>query len=165
MSETTPSLTDGELDALLASGGTGMATMMAVPLEDNLERRLKLVAEMLSSLASLPPEASLITMHGPEMATVTLVRESLIVGRSASCGLIFQTDKGLSKKHFEVFPQDGEYFLRDLNSTNGTKLNDRPCLVGEVRHLLDGDVILAGGRSLVFLSAMNRAPLPRPPEP
>jgi pSer/pThr/pTyr-binding forkhead associated (FHA) protein len=45
------------------------------------------------------------------------------VGRAAGCGMSFTDDTYLSNLHARVFQRDGQSFVEDLGSTNGTYLN------------------------------------------
>ncbi len=48
----------------------------------------------------------------------------LTVGRAPGCGVNLGDDTFVSQLHARVFQRDGEYFVEDLGSTNGTFLND-----------------------------------------
>jgi pSer/pThr/pTyr-binding forkhead associated (FHA) protein len=160
MSETSSSLSDSEFDALLTDGGTAHATIGDSRLTEDLGRRLQAVTRIVSRLQALPGEPSLVS-EGPSGAvSVTPIGSSLTAGRSSKCGLVCREQSGLSKQHFEVIRQEMEYFLRDLDSTNGTTVNGLLCRPGDVRRLLDGDLISAGRKTFVFLAGM-----PAPPEP
>ncbi len=50
------------------------------------------------------------------------LRESLTVGRAASCDLVVE-DNYVSNVHARIFLRDGSYFVEDLGSTNGTYMN------------------------------------------
>jgi pSer/pThr/pTyr-binding forkhead associated (FHA) protein len=50
------------------------------------------------------------------------LRESLTVGRAASCDLVVD-DNYVSNVHARIFLRDGSYFIEDLGSTNGTYMN------------------------------------------
>ena len=69
-----------------------------------------------------------------------------VVGREESD--IVAADKTLSARHFEIENRDGQFFARDLGSTNGTLVNGSP-LTDEVQ-LTDGDRIEAGKTTFVF---------------
>jgi len=69
-----------------------------------------------------------------------------VVGREESD--IVAADKTLSARHFEIENRDGQFFARDLGSTNGTMVNGSP-LTDEVQ-LTDGDRIEAGKTTFVF---------------
>lgn len=67
--------------------------------------------------------------------------QSFVVGRGAPSNLIVPDDKYLSTRHCLIENKEDRCVLRDLNSTNGTWLNDQR--VQECK-LLDGDVFVAG---------------------
>jgi len=50
------------------------------------------------------------------------LQESLTVGRAASCDLVVE-DNYVSNVHARIFLRDGNYFVEDLGSTNGTYMN------------------------------------------
>jgi adenylate cyclase len=54
--------------------------------------------------------------------TIPLIRESLTVGRRESCDICmrFQNVSGI---HCEFISRNGYWYIRDLNSTNGVKVN------------------------------------------
>lgn len=157
MSDDLPSLSDSEFDALLASGGAVPATICDARLTDDLGRRLQTITRIVSRLQTLPAGPSLVSEDESGAVTVTSIGSSLTAGRSSKCGLVCREQSGLSKQHFEVICQEKEYFLRDLDSTNGTKVNGILCRAGEVRRLLDGDLISAGRKVFVFLAGMPAA--------
>ena len=64
-------------------------------------------------------------------------------GRSSDNDISFVADSNVSRYHVEIEPRGSEYWLIDLNSSNGTTVNGEK-LSGE-RLLADGDKILLGG--------------------
>lgn len=48
----------------------------------------------------------------------------LTLGRSPACGITLEDDAFASSLHARVFPRDGDLWVEDLGSTNGTYLND-----------------------------------------
>jgi predicted component of type VI protein secretion system len=64
--------------------------------------------------------AALIPLHGGDPYEV--VKDMIVVGRSAECDLCLN-HKGVSKLHCTVVKTDGLLVLRDLGSTNGTRVN------------------------------------------
>lgn len=68
--------------------------------------------------------------------TVVIDSPEFLIGRAADCDLKLQNPM-VSRHHCILTIQDGHVFVRDLNSINGTGVNNQ-VLVGE-RLLRDGD--------------------------
>jgi hypothetical protein len=79
----------------------------------------------------------------------TLGDKALTIGRDAEAGVQI-LDRSASRFHAEVFPVGGMWFVRDLDSKNGTFVNDEK--VGDEELLREGDVIKIGSTELVFES-------------
>lgn len=69
------------------------------------------------------------------------------IGRHASCELVIREDD-VSRRHAEVYAEEGAYWLLDLGSTNGTLLNGTP--VEQAMRLSGGDRIDIGGSTITF---------------
>ena len=65
-------------------------------------------------------QARLIPADGGE--PIELVKELTLIGRGADCDLRLD-HKGVSKRHCVLVKTDGLVLLRDLGSTNGTRVN------------------------------------------
>ncbi|CAN5909306.1 hypothetical protein BH23PLA1_BH23PLA1_29150 [soil metagenome] len=76
---------------------------------------------------------------------------TVVVGRSAEAQISFSEDRSLSRHHFLLEINPPLCFLRDLGSTNGTKVNDVRL---ERARLCDGDLITAGKN--VFLVQLEQ---------
>jgi serine/threonine-protein kinase len=74
-------------------------------------------------------------------------RDRYVVGRSSQVEISLPDDRQLSREHFQIEVKPPLCFLKDLGSTNGTKVNG--LRVERVR-LRDGDVIAAGSSSFVI---------------
>ena len=68
----------------------------------------------------------------------------LLVGRSSSCDLILD-DSTVSRRHLKLRSHDGHWTLKDLGSTNGTRVNGARVLRCELR---SGDLLTLGAVSL-----------------
>lgn len=79
--------------------------------------------------------------------TQAAIQEKLIVGRLSSCNISVLDDK-LSKQHFMIEKDSGSYYLTDLQSTNGTKVNG--IKVAERYKLKNGDVVQAGSLTITI---------------
>ena len=85
--------------------------------------------------------------NGPSQGqTFAIGDQPLTIGRDEACDLALQ-DKGASRKHAEIFKIGDMCFIRDLDSKNGTFVNDNR--IGE-EMLRDGDRIQIGGTIIVF---------------
>jgi hypothetical protein len=71
----------------------------------------------------------------------------LSIGRSAEADVRIE-DRYASGVHARIFSRDGHTYLEDMNSTNGTLLNDAT-LNGEAE-LIDGDVVRIGDTELRY---------------
>jgi hypothetical protein len=71
----------------------------------------------------------------------------LSIGRSAEADLRIE-DRYASGVHVRIFSRDGRTYIEDMNSTNGTLLNDAT-LHGEAE-LIDGDVVRIGDTEFRF---------------
>jgi hypothetical protein len=85
---------------------------------------------------------------GEHVAQVTEVAEDVtIIGRQPDC-LICLPSSTVSRRHAQVRREGGQYYLQDLNSTNGTLLNREPVIGEELLH--DRDEIGVGIYRLIF---------------
>src|SRR5581483_4844836 len=62
-------------------------------------------------------------------------------------------DAGVSSKHAKIWCEDGQYFLMDLGSTNGTFVNERDV---DREQINDGDVITFGMTKAAFVGDKPR---------
>lgn len=69
------------------------------------------------------------------------------IGRAQDNAVCFEGDGNVSKYHAVVETQDGELWLSDLGSTNGTTVNGAPVVTS--RRLEIGDLICVGGESTI----------------
>ena len=63
----------------------------------------------------------------------TLAADPVTIGRDAEASVQI-LDRSASRFHAEVFPVGGMYFVRDLESKNGTYVNDERQLPGRRAH-------------------------------
>ena len=103
--------------------------------------------------AGLPVAEDLEPTPAREVATVTIggrvtdiTAPSVVLGRSKEVG-IRVADEGVSRRHAEIRLEDGEYWVVDLGSMNGTSVNGNR--VDRVQ-LRDGDRIALGSTEVVF---------------
>ncbi len=72
---------------------------------------------------------------------IELTKPKMTVGRDASCDIVLRSSS-ISSRHCLLYTFEGWWYIRDLNSTNGTKVNH----VGFREHLLRPGVNLSIGK-------------------
>jgi hypothetical protein len=77
---------------------------------------------------------------------VALRGDRVIVGRLQGCDICL-ADANVSRRHAELCLMDGDWFVADLDSTNGTMLNGEPVTRARLR---DGDVVEIGVTRLTY---------------
>lgn len=105
-------------------------------------------AEAIATSREEPREA--VELHtltvGETGHDVALRGDRAVIGRLSSCDICLE-DANVSRRHAEVMRVAGDWYVQDLESTNGTRLNGEP--VDRAR-LHDGDVIEVGVTQLAY---------------
>ena len=78
-----------------------------------------------------------------------IIEENLTLGRKGDNDIIIK-DPFVSKAHFNITKDEEQYFLQDLNSSNGTFLNG--VRVSDVSKLTNGDSIRIGNIEFLFVN-------------
>ncbi len=101
-----------------------------------------------------PGEAMLVVLH-PGGANpgrrLTLSRQDHSVGRRTDLDFHIDIDS-VSRRHARLVRHGDDWWVEDLQSTNGTFVNDEPV---DRRKLEDGDIVRFGEAVLKFLSGTN----------
>ena len=91
-----------------------------------------------------------------KVATLTIKNKSfrfektIIIGRDKSCNIVIN-DPLVSRRHAKITVIEGKkFYIEDLNSTNGTYVNNNPILKGKKILLKKNDKIKMGSTTLVF---------------
>ncbi len=67
----------------------------------------------------------LVVTDGPlRGTTLPLTSSAILIGRAASCTLVLDDDYS-SSRHARLYPENGQWFVEDLGSTNGTFIGQR----------------------------------------
>lgn len=140
-------------------------------LADDLRRHLAGWKEA-ASAEFVPPGAGAV-LHvsaGPHRGTAIRLEPGrpLVVGRAESADVRLADDRHLSRHHLRLELAGGVVRFCDLNSRNGTLLDDEPAREGEVR---PGETLRCGESAIVLapdakgtLELSDRAALQCPPE-
>ena len=156
-------------DADLAVGEFGIATRMVAPEHDvplpapeprereqpapTIVYRKPPAPPVVVSPAPVVPPAPPAPEPEPEVVTLTisgkaqpLSKARVVLGRSREAD-VRVADEGISRRHAEIRHEDGEYWLVDLGSMNGSRVNGRRV---DRKRLDDGDTITLGSTEIVF---------------
>ncbi|MBR4574122.1 MAG: FHA domain-containing protein [Lachnospiraceae bacterium] len=111
-------------------------TSSTVLLSDDYDRPTRLLGQ----------EGLLVTLTDrtdPERQYRIVLKGSMSIGRSR-CDVIITGDDALSKRHCELYEEDNKVFVRDLSSSNGTRVNGKNVTS---ERLSDGDELTIGSRT------------------
>lgn len=89
--------------------------------------------------------ARLVLVGGVGPQNVSLTPPETLMGRDSVCHVTIP-DSSVSSRHARVYHSDGEWYVEDLGSTNGTSVNDR--LLTHAVLLRPGDKIQIGRTTL-----------------
>lgn len=89
--------------------------------------------------------AVLIPVTSPE-STIFITSSRMLIGRDHDADVMV-IDESVSLKHCEIILKRGRFIVRDLNSQNGTFVNNSPVLESELK---DGDILTIGRKNFVF---------------
>ena len=105
-------------------------------------------SEDMAAVAALPPDSALlIAVSGPNQgARFLLNADRVTVGRNPQSD-IFLDDFTVSRRHAVFIREDGQFFVRDLCSLNGTYVNRE---LTEEAKLFNGDIVQIGKYRLTF---------------
>jgi|GEM_PF-1197118 len=118
----------------------------------DLKKRLKLAAALLDKIpGSL--NADMVLVHAePPHPVITLTDSPLEFGR----GSLTTGDAGLSRRHFLIEQIDGQAWISDCASRNGTWVNG--ARLSEPLILCDGDLVQASTSVLLFIRLTTDQP-------
>jgi two-component system, cell cycle response regulator len=109
--------------------------------------------EALPDLENLPRDRCLLTMlQGPTPGAIEPVGEELVLGRGEDLPSRID-DRGMSRRHARIFKVEGRFYVEDLGSTNGTRVNGER-IPAPVK-LADGDRIQLGESTLLRVTLVN----------
>ena len=96
----------------------------------------------------------IISIEGQPPQELELTMDQLLFGRHDDCDILLQDDLA-SGHHARLQRQGDQWVMTDLQSTNGTYLNNEPLASATLK---DGDTVLIGKVRIVFSDSGARAP-------
>ena len=119
-----------------------------VTVRDTVESQLRVAAHILENQPTHLKGPRLLFALG-RMVYGLPVDDRQVIGREGE-GIDLALPHGsMSRRHFQVRPEDAGFVIEDLHSRNGVEVNGSR--VRRRRYLEDGDFIVAGGHEFLFL--------------
>lgn len=139
--------TDYEEDMEDHEAGDNFVEVSDYPVQDNPSTMAPVAGSPINApVKKKYPKKITFTMFkigpGDDVRYELTVKDEITIGRNDSCTLVLKDDNALSGKHCSVIYRDGNVFIRDNESTNGTFANGVP-IVGELQINKD-DILLIG---------------------
>jgi pSer/pThr/pTyr-binding forkhead associated (FHA) protein len=101
----------------------------------------------------IPEDVTLVVIEGDLLGQRIAIGDApVVIGRGLGVDL-YINDPTVSRHHCVIWRASGRCWVRDLGSTNRTRINDRAAPISE---LLEGDV-LAVGQTALALSVSRAA--------
>ena len=95
--------------------------------------------------------ATLVSREPGELATIYLQEELTVIGKMETAADAVVDLPTVSRIHAKIRKREGEYYLTDLNSRNGTSVNGKMLKGDEEYCLLDQDEVDFAQARYVFL--------------
>ncbi len=129
----------------------GVTEQPRIQLENEVDEDFEPTAEIIEATSVESSRAiPYLTISKPGADNETLRLEGVMwtIGRDDAAEVMID-DRKSSRKHFKIYFDRGNYYVQDLESSNGTYLNNEK-LNREPRMLESGDTIMVGDTALTF---------------
>ena len=95
-------------------------------------------------------EVFLLVLTGPLKGHKYLVKSEspILVGRDPDAEISISYDDFCSRKHALIYKDNNDFVIEDLNSTNGTFVNEGRIV--KKAYLSDGDIVGFGNTQIIF---------------
>ncbi len=101
----------------------------------------------------------LVIQTGPDTGKVFMIdRPLLVIGRQAGCEILLG-DPQISRRHLQIESRNGQDYVTDLGSANGSSLNGQQLIPNQPQPIKPGDLIRFGTTSI----AVQMQPVPVQP--
>jgi pSer/pThr/pTyr-binding forkhead associated (FHA) protein len=113
----------------------------------NLWRDIRLQGALLAS-RKVPPISLAITHADSSPQTRRFIQAEVTVGRDPACECAVEDDESISGRHARLSYHHNQWWLEDLNSTNGVLLNHEKLALATV--VITGDEFSCGGTNFAI---------------
>lgn len=148
-----PQPDEPQIGAAAAAGAAGAAAAVAAgaaartypPTEPPEPDHVMQNAERTVMIDDVPVATATLVNHA-NGETFTLAAERTVIGREQNCDVVI-LDPSVSRRHAEILHSDSGWLVRDIGSTNGTKING---VATTQSRIYSGDVLDLGKTRLEF---------------
>ena len=144
--------------AVVGEGITEKRNPVSEKITKDVEKRKKTeeVSEgfgetMVLSSGAVKGPATLVSREPGELATIYLDQDITVIGKLKTAADAVINVPTVSRIHAKIRRRDGEYYLTDLNSRNGTSVNGQMLKTGEDYFLKDEDEVDFAQARYIFL--------------
>lgn len=96
---------------------------------------------------------------GKTVHNIALDRHDMVIGRHPDCDIIVE-EGAISRRHARIYEENGQHLIEDLQSRNGTYVNNR--MIHQPIRLFDGDLIsICDSRFMFHIDEISNRQLPR----
>jgi serine protease Do len=116
------------------------------------------VKPLLHTESDIDSKYTILAMNGHfEGSEFPLINKIVIIGRDPEkCNIVFPQDSSkISKTHLEIRFSDSTIGVKDLYSTNGSRLNGKELLPGKITIITKGNIIEIGGNEFLVKERIN----------
>lgn len=103
--------------------------------------------------AAKQPACLIVVRGSPQGHRYFLTQEETIIGRDPAIDIAITSDPNISRRHAKLTKQGEQVVLIDMGSSNGTKVNGKPCDANTPVVLAKEDMIGMGTTQFKFLPA------------
>lgn len=95
-------------------------------------------------------KAYLLNINDISQEKIFIDKKSFIIGREKTSCDYYIVNKQISKMHLEIVDIEDELFIKDLNSTNGTYLNEKLIESNKLVKIFDKDIVKIVNMKYIF---------------